>query len=185
MGVYPEASRASSAGCGRFRLKVASKSPFVVTSVTFSYQVLRGFLRNFALDLSITMSKVHFTSLAVKGLPSCHLTPSRSLNVSFVLSALQDQLVARSGTMESMLFCATSCLYITRLLNTPMNGMLVEYVASSWIEALAGLSRWYIFRMPPCFCAKAAPAKENVHHSASNAAPDRRFPFMAVSSSLD
>src|SRR5450830_728519 len=106
-------------------MKFASKSPLVTTSVTFSYQVLRGFLRNLALDLSITMSKVHLTSLAVKGLPSCHLTPSRNLKLSFVWSVFQDQLVARSGTMESRLFCATSCLYITRLLNTPMNGMMV------------------------------------------------------------
>src|SRR5450759_5438984 len=131
MGEYPEASRASSAGWGRCRMKVASKSPLVTTSVTFSYQVLRGFLRNLALALPITMSKVHLTSLEVNGLPSCHLTPSRSLKLSFVCSAFQDQLVARSGTMESRLFCATSCLYTTKLLNTPMNGILVEKVASS------------------------------------------------------
>ena len=35
------------------------------------------------------------------------------------------------------------------------NRMTVEIVASSWIEALGGLSRWEIFRVPPCFWAKA------------------------------
>src|SRR3954463_16736938 len=99
-------------------LKEASYSPLVVTSSTSLYQVLRGFCRNFCCDLPISMSNVHLTSAEVNGLPSCHLTPCRSLNVSFFLSSLQAQLSARSGTMDSMLFCATSCLYMTRLLNT-------------------------------------------------------------------
>ena len=38
-----------------------------------------------------------------------------------------------------------------------MNGSTVELVASSWIEALGGLSRWYIFSTPPLFCASATP----------------------------
>ena len=45
----------------------------------------------------------------------------------------------------------------TRLLNSDMNGSTVELVASSWIEALGGLSRWYIFSTPPLFCASATP----------------------------
>src|SRR5437764_15258754 len=96
---------AMSEGCGRLRWKTASVLPLTVTSATLSYQSLRGFLRNFASDLPINMSNVHFTSFAVNGLPSCHLTPSRSLKVSCVLSAFHDQLVASSGTMVSRLFC--------------------------------------------------------------------------------
>src|SRR4249919_2941440 len=119
----PEASSASSAGCGRFRLKEASKSPLTVTSLTSSYQDFRGFCRNFCCDLPINMSKVHLTSAEVNGLPSCHLTSLRNLKVSFLLSLLQAQLSARSGTIDSTLFCGTSCLNTTRLLNTGMKGM--------------------------------------------------------------
>src|SRR5712671_3685815 len=38
-----------------------------------------------------------------------------------------------------------------------MKGRTVELVASSWIEALGGLSRWYIFSTPPLFWASATP----------------------------
>jgi hypothetical protein len=62
------------------------------------------------------------------------------LKVSSVPSSLHDQLVARSGTIDFMLFCGSSCLYITRLLKTPIIGTTVEYVASSMIDMLAGLS---------------------------------------------
>src|ERR1700687_57819 len=128
------------------------------------------------------MSKVHFTSLAVNGLPSCHLTPSRSLNVSLVWSGFHDQLVARSGTIESRLFCATSCLYSTRLLNRPMNGVTVEKVASSWVDALAGLARLYIRRIPPCFCANAAPETHTPSSSPAAAmAADRSIACIVVS----
>ena len=87
---------------------------------------MRGFWRNFCCDLPISMSKVHLTSAEVNGLPSCHLTPCFSLKVSFLLSPLQAQLSARSGTIESTLFCATSCLNMTRLLKTGMKGTLTE-----------------------------------------------------------
>src|SRR5438876_11277142 len=122
---------ASSEGCGRFRWKVASLSPLTVTSVTFSYQSLRGFFRNLSSDFPISLSQVHFTSLAEKGFPSCHFTPSRKANVSLVLSSFQDQLVSRSGTIVSRLFCALCWSYITRLLKTGIIGTLVENVASS------------------------------------------------------
>ena len=92
-------------GCGRFKLKVASLSPFVVTSATLLYQVSRGFLRSLSLLFPIKRSNVHFTSAAVNGLPSCHFTPERSLKVSFVLSSLSDQLSASSGTIVSIEFC--------------------------------------------------------------------------------
>src|SRR5665213_413791 len=97
---------ASTDGCGRDRCNVTSSSPLTVTSVTFAYQSLRGFLRNLSFDFSWIRSKVHLTSAEVNGLPSCHLTPCRSLKVSVFLSPLQAQLSARSGTMVSMLFCA-------------------------------------------------------------------------------
>src|SRR5262249_52007501 len=105
-----EASNASIAGCGRLSWKATSFAPFTTMSATLSYQLLRGFLRNEAFALPINRSKVHFTSAEVNGLPSCHFTPSRSLKVSLVLSSFHDQLVASSGTIDSMLFCATSCL---------------------------------------------------------------------------
>src|ERR1700761_6218870 len=117
---------------------------------------MRGFLRSLLSPLFISMSKVQTTSLAVKGLPSCHVTPSCSLNVRSRPSALQLHDLARSGTMSSGLFCGLLWSKITRLFMTAMNGTTVELVASSWIEALGGLSRWYILRMPPGFCAKAA-----------------------------
>ena len=42
---------------------------------------------------------MHFTSLAVNGLPSCQVTPWRSLKMSERLSLLHSQLVANSGVM--------------------------------------------------------------------------------------
>src|SRR5438270_4521457 len=65
------------AGWGRLRWKVISKSPFVVTSSRFRYQAFRGFSRSLSLDLPVSRSQVHWTSLAVKGALSCHLTASR------------------------------------------------------------------------------------------------------------
>ena len=57
-------------------------------------------MRSFSLDLPCSRSQVHLTSLAVNGLPSCHLTPWRNGKVSSVPSSLHDQPVARSGTIE-------------------------------------------------------------------------------------
>ena len=67
---------------------------------------------------------MHLTSLAVNGLPSCHLTPSRSLKVSVLPSSLQFQLVARSGTIDRR-GCSAACSdrYMTRLFMTPMVGI--------------------------------------------------------------
>src|SRR5712692_3849835 len=110
------------AGCGRFRRKVTSYSPFVVTSSRFTYQDLRGLRRSASPALPVKRSQVHFTSWAVNGLPSCHLTPWRSGKVNSVPSSFHDQLMARSGTIDFMLFCGTSCSYITRLLKTHIAG---------------------------------------------------------------
>ena len=101
----------------------------------------RGFLRKSSGSLPVSLFQVHCTSLAVNGLPSCHLTPWRSLNVSLVLVASQAQLSARSGTMVSIVLSGFCWSNTTRLLNTPMNGCTVEMVASSWMEALGRLSR--------------------------------------------
>ena len=60
-----------------------------------------------SLALPLRRSQVHLTSWAVNSLPSCHLTPWRSGKVSSVPSSFQDQLVANSGTIDPMLFCAT------------------------------------------------------------------------------
>ena len=61
--------------------------------------------------------------------------------MSLVLSAFQDQLSARSGTMFVNLFCFSFASNITRLLKTPIIGIDVEMVASSWMDMLGGLSR--------------------------------------------
>src|SRR6266436_9272489 len=141
MGDNADARTAINAGCGRFRRKVTSKSPLVVTSSRLRYQGLRGLTRSFSLDLPVSKSQVHWTSLAVKGLPSCHLTPWRKRNVSCDLSSSQDHSVARSGTIDCSPLCGTSCLYIARLLKTPIMGPSAAMVASSWIDMLAGLSK--------------------------------------------
>jgi len=98
MGDMAPASMVSTEGCGRPRTNVTSRSPFTATSLRLNHHDLRGFLRNFDSG-EISMSQVHFTSALVKGLPSCHVTPSRSLKVSLVPSSLHAHSVARSGTM--------------------------------------------------------------------------------------
>src|SRR4051794_25646387 len=117
--------------------------------LTLNHHVLCGFFRNLPLTWPVRISQVHFTSALVNGLPSCHLTPSRSLKVSVRSSSLSAQEVARSGTTLSNRFTGLSGSNTTRLLNSDMNGMTVEIVASSRIEALGGLSRWVTRRVPP------------------------------------
>src|ERR1700680_921120 len=117
------------------------------------YQDLRGLIRSFSFALPVSRSQVHLTSLAVKGLTSCHLPPWRSGKVNSVASSVHDQPVARSGITDCMLVCATSCLYMTRLLNTPIIGRKDATVDSSRIDMLAGLSKCDSFRTPPGFCA--------------------------------
>src|SRR5215475_16164743 len=113
----------------------------MLTSSRFLYQDLRGLRRSLFSDLPVSMSQVHLTSWAVNGLPSCHLTPWRNGKVSSVPSSLHDQPVARSGTIELMLVCATCWSNMTRLLKTPIIGRLTAAVASSWIDIEAGLSK--------------------------------------------
>src|SRR5215471_2094546 len=149
-----------------------------VTSSRLLYQVLRGLTRSFSADLPVNKSQVHLTSLAVNGLPSCHLTPWRNGRVSSVSSSFHDQPVARSGTMDAMLFCATSCLYMTRLLKTPIIGRLTAPVASSCIDMLAGLSKCDIRRIPPCFCANAASLTDVARSSKPTAASKRLSDFI-------
>src|SRR5215472_8045663 len=146
----------------------------MLTSSRFLYQDLRGLRRSLLSDMPVSMSQVHLTSRAVNGLPSCHLTPWRSGKVSSVPSSLHDQLTARSGTIDCMLFCGTSCLYITRLLKTPIIGRLAAAVASSCNDMLAGLSKWDILRTPPCFCAKAASVIDNAANNDPAAESKRR-----------
>src|SRR4029077_16341704 len=143
-------------GCGRFRWKLASKSPSIVTSARFWYQDLRGLILSFSVPRPYNRSQVHLTSLAVNGLPSCHLTPWRNLKVSVTPCSLPDHSAARSGTIVSSRFCGMCWSNITRLLNTAIIGPSETIVDSSWIDMLAGLSPWGIFKMPPGFCATAA-----------------------------
>src|SRR6201982_451468 len=69
---------------------------------------------------------------------------------------------------------------MTRLLNTPIIGPSAKTVASSWIDMLAGLSGLYIFKMPPCFWAKASSAANIARNNAPAAANPRRFRFIPV-----
>src|SRR3979411_632786 len=113
-------------------MKVASLSPLVVTSSRLKYQTWRGFLRKSeASPLPISMFQVHCTSLAENGLPSCHLTPSRSLNVNFVLVGSHDQLVAISGTRVSALSCDFNGSNLTRVLEIRMKRNINHHRVSS------------------------------------------------------
>ncbi len=163
----PDASRPSNAGCGDLRLNTASRSPLTVTLSTLAYQPLRKLTLKFSGAVPARRSQVHFTSAAVNGLPSCQLTPLRSAKVSFLPSSLHVHFSARSGTMSSRLFCRLCWSNMTRLLNTPIIGSTTEIVPSSWIDMLAGLSRWVMRRTPPCFWAQAEP---NGKAAASNSA---------------
>jgi hypothetical protein len=135
---------------------VTSKSPLVVTFSRLWYQDLRGLRRSLWLDLPVSRSQVHLTSAAVKGLPSCHLTPSRNGKVSSVPSSLHDQPVARSGTIDCMSFCLACWSNMTRLLTNPMVARAGTASASSCIDRLGGESRACTRKIPPCFCASAA-----------------------------
>src|SRR5437868_598357 len=155
----PPAKRKRNAGCDRFRTKVTEPSPSATISSRLRYHALRGLRRSLSFALPSRRSQVHLTSLAVNGLPSCHLTPWRSLKVSPVLSSSHDHSLARSGTIVLMLVCAICWSYMTKLLKTPIIGPCPAMVASSWIDMLAGLSKKYIFRTPPGFCASASVAR--------------------------
>src|SRR4051794_34698436 len=48
---------------------------------------------------------------------------------------------------------------------TPITGTTTEYVASSWIDMLAGLSQCWTFRTPPYFCAIAGAAAAVAAHT--------------------
>src|SRR5471032_2164323 len=104
-------------GCGRPRVKVTSLSPLVETSLRLMYQMRRGLLRMISVFSSapLSASKVHFTSLEVNGLPSCHFTPGCSLKVSLVLLSSHAQLSASSGTILSALFTFSLGSNTTRL----------------------------------------------------------------------
>ena len=67
----------------------------MLTSCSVECQTLRGSRWKSALSpLPISIRQVHCASLAVNGLPSCQVTPCRSLKVSLVLVGSQDQLSA-------------------------------------------------------------------------------------------
>ena len=59
------------------------------------------------------------------------LTPCRNLKINSLPSSLSDQLEARSGTIDSRLFCGTWWSNMTRLLNTPIIGPSAAIVDSS------------------------------------------------------
>src|SRR3984893_15487580 len=138
-------------------------------------------MRNLSAESPSNASQVHLTSCAVNSLPSCHLTPLRSGKVSCVPSSLHHHPVARSGTIEGILFFATCFSKSTRLLNTPIVGITAVIVDSSWIDMLAGLAKSGICRMPPGFCAKPGTARSKATSNAPVAAGARRFRAICVS----
>src|SRR5262249_52561830 len=144
-----------------------------VTSSRLLYQVLRGLRRSFSADLPVNRSQVHFTSLAVNSLPSCHLTPWRHGRGSSVPSPFPGQLGAQSRTIAAMLFFATSCRYMTKLLKTPIIGRLTAPVASSCIDIEAGLSKCDMIRTPPDFCASAIGVASGSDNANAAANPPR------------
>src|SRR4029077_4988795 len=154
------------------------------TASRLRYQDLRGLTRSFSGAVPATRSQVHLTSLAVNGFPSCHLTPWRNLNVNSLPSSLEAQLVARSGTIDSRLFCFTCWSNMTRLLNTPITGPMANTVASSRIDMLAGLSGVYIRRMPPCFWADAVPSADIAAINALATTAARNIDFISFASAL-
>ena len=54
-------------------------------------------MRSLSLPVPISRSQVHLTSAAVKGLPSCHLTPWRSGKVSSLPSSLHSHFRRQIG----------------------------------------------------------------------------------------
>src|SRR6266403_25258 len=67
---------------------------------------------------------------------------------------------------------------MTRLLKTAIIGPSETIVDSSWIDMLAGLSPWGILRMPPDFCATAAPDAAASASTASIAARPHRIALL-------
>src|SRR5713226_7198335 len=61
-----------------------------------------------------------------------------------------------------------------------MKGITVEIVASSWIEALGGLSRWVTRSVPPAFCANAGAALAATTRAAIEAAMNPRILFPPI-----
>src|SRR5436305_13720992 len=108
-------------------------------SATLFHQDLRGLARNRSWPRPLSRSQVHLTSAAVKGFPSCHLTPGCSLKVSALPSSLHDQLSASSGRIVARLFCAMCWSYTTRLLKTPIIGISVVFVPYTWLDIEDGL----------------------------------------------
>src|SRR5215468_6669760 len=135
-------------------------------------------MRNLSLPVPINRSQVHLTSAAVKGLPSCHLTPWRSEKVSSLPSSAHSHLVARSGTIEERLFCATCWSYNTRLLKTPIIGCSDARVDSSRIDMLAGLSKCWSRRTPPDFCASDGPPVATAISNPATAGRAQLVPFI-------
>src|SRR6266700_2064949 len=71
---------------------------------------------------------------------------------------------------------------MTRLLKIPIVGPCDAPVASSSIDMLGGLSKSYILRMPPAFCANAASPAAAASSNAAAAASPRRCPPIFCSS---
>src|ERR1700761_5867522 len=109
------------------------------TACSFVYQIFLGLRRKSVVSpFPISIRQVHCTSLAVNGVPSCHLTPCRSLKVSLVFVASRDQLSARSGMIVSRLSWVFAGSNRTRLLKIAAKGVTEAMVDSSSSEVEGG-----------------------------------------------
>ena len=86
-----------------------------------------------------------------EGLPSCHLTPRRNGKVNSVRSPFHDQPVARSGTIDCMLFRFTCWSNMTRLLNRHHGTLGENRRFPRGSTCLLGCRRQEISERPPAF----------------------------------
>ncbi len=119
-------------GCGSVRWKITSLSPLVATSLMLNHQVLRGFLRSLAVDLAGQHVPGAFDVGAGERLAVVPLHAVAQLKrqraVVVASSSRMSRGRERSGPAGSAWLSGSNT---TRLLNTAMNGMSVEIVASS------------------------------------------------------
>jgi hypothetical protein len=97
--------------------------PFTAADVKCTYDLLLGKAKE---KLRINPRKVWFRNLEQVTAKQTSRSGSSAIRIT--------------GSRAGPIWTGSSCLYITRLLKTPIIGTTVEYVASSMIDMLAGLS---------------------------------------------
>ena len=127
-----------------------------------------------------TCSAENATSAEVKGLPSCHLTPSRSLNVTDRPSVAPSQLVASRGSSPSLPSKEASASGSTNLLEmkkTPLDATIAG-LRLRGSESAATTSR------PPFFGVCAQPIVGSAVEASSSAEPASTLRLEIVTSDM-